>query len=681
MKALTKSIFLAVVFWGSAVTALAVSSEPSFPVNNKHTLKPLAGEDEACKYISNYLLQHHYRKLSDKDSLSQEIFNRYLNNLDNSKTLFLASEVDSLKKIYGTRIIDECLGGHLNAGFAVYNLFIRRSKEKINYMHNAVSKVHFNFSQPETLSLDRKNDPWPSDRKHLTDLWAKELKYRWLDLLSSGETNKTIRVALYKSFTTRENILNRKKAEDVFQAYIAAVTKSFDPHTSYFSPNMSESFLIDMSHSVDGIGVKLDTEGEFTVITEVIPRGSAFRSKLLKKGDKIIGVGQGVNTSITDVFGWKTEDIAKLIRGKKGTFTCLKILPYSQSGRAQVKIATLMRDKINMEDDLASKSIIQQYGHKIGVITIPSFYLDFEGKEKNDEHYNSISHDVAQILKELKDEEVEGIIIDLRNNGGGALEEAVKVTGLFIPFGPFVQISNSAGKVALLCSDDNTQKQYSGPLAVLVNRYTASASEIFAAAVQDYNRGVIIGERTFGKGTVQHIIKLPKTEKSTELGDIKLTVAKYFRVSGGSTQHEGVVPDIIMPSMIDNTSIGEDTYTNSLPWSSLSRASFMPTKDVNSEEISLLNHQFLGRASKTQQFQAYLHDVSVLNQIRKRKTVSLQERPFKSDKEIIKRLEKKWDQGKRLNRDVLLTEAESVVSDLIALKRSLLSFTRNKVSQ
>ena len=244
-----------------------------------------------------------------------------------------------------------------------------------------------------------------------------------------------------------------------------------------------------------------------------------------------------------------------------------------------------------------------------------------------------------------------------------------------------MQISNSAGKVALLCSDDHTQKQYSGPLAVLVNRYTASASEIFAAAVQDYKRGVIIGERTFGKGTVQHIIKLPKTEKSTELGDIKLTVAKYFRVSGGSTQHKGVVPDIIMPSMIDNTTIGEDTYTNSLPWSSLSRATFSATQDVNSEEISLLKQQFLGRASKTQQFQAYLHDVSVLNQIRKKKTVSLQEKPFKSDKEIVTRLEKKWEQGKRLNQDVLLTEAEGVVSDLIALKRSLLSFTSNKASR
>jgi len=477
-----------------------------------------------------------------------------------------------------------------------------------------------------------------------------------------------------KSFTSRLNLLSHQKPEDAFQAYIDALTTSFDPHTSYFSPDEYENFQIDMSRSLEGIGAKLQTESEYTVVNEVLPGGPAFKSNLLKKGDKIIGVGQGKKAEIVDVVGWRINDVVKLIRGKKGTVVRLKILPSSQAGRGPAKIIQLLRDKVDLEEQAAKKGIIQQNGKKIGVITIPSFYLDFEGQQQNAVNYSSTSRDVARILNELKAEHVDGIVIDLRSNGGGSLEESVKVTGLFIPRGPVVQISNSNGGNTVL-NDEDMQEQYNGPLAVLVNRYSASASEIFAAAIQDYDRGVIIGERTFGKGTVQSIIKLVRPitffEKSPELGEIKLTIAKFYRISGGSTQHKGVEPDILMPSMIDTATIGEDTYTSSLPWSTISKASYKPTAEITTEKITLLRQKEVERSTKTVLFQNYLHDLKTLDQIRKKKAVSLQDSAFKSEIETIKRIEKEWiqeqDSAKDISKDVLLNEAAGVVSDLVEL--------------
>ncbi|MCX6180166.1 MAG: carboxy terminal-processing peptidase [Chlorobiales bacterium] len=672
-----KSLLLTIVLLGSAepVFAFNFNTGKSALAETVITLKPTAAEDEAGKYITQNLLQNHYRKVSVNDSLSQQIFNRYLESLDGSKSYFVASEVESLRKIYGTRIDTEFLTGKANAGFGVYNFFLKRAKEKMRFMKAAADTINFNFSTPETLDLDRKNDPWPADRRQLTDLWKKELKYQWLNMKYSGESNSTIRGALAKSFINRLNLLNHQKADDAFQAYMSAVTTSFDPHTSYFSPDEYENFQIDMSRSLEGIGAKLQTESEYTVINEVIPGGPVFKANLLKKGDKIIGVGQGATGEIVDVLGWRINDVVKLIRGRKGTIVRLKILPASQAGRGPAKIVQLQRDKIDLEEQAARKSIIHQNGQKIGVITIPSFYLDFEAQQKNSGNYNSTSRDVARILNELNADHVEGVVIDLRDNGGGSLEEAVNVTGLFITTGPVVQISNAKGGKMVL-RDEDRRILYNGPLAVLVNRYSASASEIVAAAIQDYGRGVVIGERTFGKGTVQSLVKLTRPfaffGKRPELGELKLTIAKFYRISGGSTQHKGVVPDITMPSMIDTVTIGEDTYTSSLPWSTISKAFYRPTADVKQEELGILRKRFQERSSKNHLYQTYIHDVNVLNQIRKKKMTSLQDSLFKSEIETIKKIEKQWvqsqDSTKSLNKDVLLNQSAAVVSDMAELK-------------
>ncbi len=670
-----KSLLLIVVALGSAVSVFAKNAEKSAPAVTLVTLHPTAAQEEAGKYITQSLLQNHYRKISVNDSLSQQIFNRYIENLDGSKSYFVASEVQSLRKVYGSRIDDEFLAGKSNAGFGIYNFFLKRAKEKMRFMKATADTVHFNFSTPETLDLSRKADPWPSDRHQLSDLWKKELKYQWLNLKYSGESSKTIRGALAKSFTGRLNLLNRQKPDDAFQAYTYALTTSFDPHTSYFSPDEYENFQIDMSRSLEGIGAKLQTEGEYTVVSEVIPGGPAFKSSLMKKGDKIIAVGQGKTGEIIDVSGWRITEVVKLIRGKKSTIVRLKIVQASQGGRGPAKIVQLQREKIDLEEQAAKKSVIQQNGQKIGVISIPSFYLDFEGQQQNTGNYTSTSRDVTRILNELNAEHVDGIVIDLRDNGGGSLEESVNVTGLFIPAGPVVQISNSSGEKQVMYDKDR-QVVYSGPLAVLVNRYSASASEIFAAAIQDYGRGVIIGERTFGKGTVQSIIKLTRPfsffGKSPELGQIKLTIAKFYRISGASTQHKGVLPDIAMPSMIDTSIVGEDTYTSSLPWSTISRSFYRPTAEVSQEEIGVLRQKQQERASKNRQFQSYLIDLNTFNQIRKKKMVSLQDSSFKSEIETIKKIEGQWgqdqDSTKNMNKDVLLNQSAAVVSDLAELK-------------
>ena len=670
-----KSLLLTVVLLGSTESVYAANAVKTVRPEPVVIFKPSEAEEEAGKYITQNLLVNHYRKVSVNDSLSQQIFNRYLDNLDGTKSYFVASEVESLRKIFGARIDKEFLAGKANSGFGIYNFFLKRAKEKMRFMRAAADTIHFNFSAPETIDLDRKTDPWPADRRQLYDLWKKELKYQWLNLRYSGESSATVRGALDKTFTNRINLLYRQKHEDAFQAYMTAVTTSFDPHTSYFSPDEFENFQIDMSRTLEGIGAKLQTEGEYTVINEVIPGGPVFKTNLLKKGDKIIGVGQGVAGEIVDVLGWRINDVVKLIRGKKGTLVRLNILPASQAGRGPAKTVQLVRDKVDLEEQAAKKSIIQEGGRKIGVITLPSFYLDFEAQQKNTTNYNSTSRDVARILNELNAEHVDGVVIDLRDNGGGSLEEAVNVSGLFIAAGPIVQVSNATGGKMVL-RDEDRRIRYNGPLAVLVNRYSASASEIFAAAIQDYGRGIIVGERTFGKGTVQSLVKLTRPfaffGKKPELGELKLTIAKFYRISGGSTQHKGVVPDITMPSMIDTSIIGEDTYTSSLPWSTISKAFYRPTAEVNPEEIGMLKKKFQERSLKSHQYQAYLHDVTVLNQIRKKKITSLQEGTFKSEIETIKQIEKQWalapDSAKSLNKDVLINQSAAIVSDLAELK-------------
>ncbi|NTU86906.1 MAG: carboxy terminal-processing peptidase [Chlorobiaceae bacterium] len=672
-----KGLIVVIVSLGCSAQTFGKNPFPFKPAVAVVPLRPTETQLAAGRYVTQYLQKNHYRRVAVNDSLSQQIFRRYIDNLDGSKSHFLSGEVAALRTAYGNRLDNELLEGRSTAGFAIYNQFLRRSREKMRFMKATVDTVRFDFTRPESLDLDRKNDPWPADFRQLRALWRKELKYQWLSMKYSEGSGKSIRTELSKTYANRLRLLSRQKSDDAFQAYMYAVTTSFDPHTSYFSPDEFENFQIDLSRSLEGIGAKLQMESEYTVVNEIIPGGPAFKSNLLKKSDRIIGVGQGAAGEIVDVRGWRINDVVKLIRGSKGTLIRLKIYPASQGGRGPAKVIQLVRDKVNLQEQAARKSFIDVDGRKIGVITIPSFYLDFEAQKLNANNFNSTTRDVARILQDLNSAGVDGVIIDLRDNGGGSLEEAVNVTGLFIPAGPVVQISNSSGGKMVL-RDEDKRIMYEGPLAVLVNRYSASASEIFAAAVQDYGRGVIVGEQTFGKGTVQSLVKLSRPfgflSRQTDLGQLKLTIAKFYRISGGSTQHKGVSPDIAIPSLIDNSSVGEDTYTSSLPWSTISRTFYRPVSDISRDDILHLRQNYHAASLQNKTSREYLRDLGILNRIRKRKVVALSEAAYKAENDELKRIEKRWmiepDSIRDSSRDFMLNRSAEIVTRLVELKKS-----------
>ena len=666
---LYQALFVCLILLISGSHTLALSAK-----SDAAPLKPTPTQEEASRYIAQYLMQNHYRKVPANDSLSQQIFNRYLDNLDNSRSYFMASEVERLRRDVGTHIDDDFIAGKPSGGFTIYNLFLQRAREKMQFMMKTLKTAKFNYKVVESLEVDRKKAPWPADRKELEELWRKELKYQYLTMKYSGDKGKSIETNLLKSYTNRLKLLDQQKPDDAFQAYMYAVTTSFDPHTSYFSPDEYENFQIDMSRSLEGIGAKLQMENEYTVVNEIIPGGPAFKSNMLKKGDRIIGVGQGSTGEIVDVIGWRINDVVKKIRGRKGSVVRLKVLPASQANKGPARIITIVRAKVDLQEQAAQKKIVFQNGHKIGVIVIPSFYLDFEGEKQQKKDYTSTSRDVTKILNELNREHVEGIIIDLRENGGGSLEEAVNVTGLFITEGPVVQVSNALGGKMVL-RDEDSHVLYSGPLEVLVNRYSASASEIFAAAIQDYGRGLIVGDRTFGKGTVQSIVTIQRPfnmfMKQPDLGQLKLTIAKFYRISGGSTQHIGVLPDIVLPSMIDPEVVGEDTYTSSLPWTTISKAAYTPQGSISRDDIAAMKKKFEERSAQDKLYQSYLADLSTLSRIRKRKSIALSEAGFKTENQTLKRIQESWGDsnvktGKKKNIDFILQEAAGIMDDLVS---------------
>ncbi len=663
LSGLLLALFLAV----SPATFLSTPAEGS-------PLEPSPVQEEAERYLSRYLMQYHFRQVAVDDSLSSEVLSRYLDELDRTRSYFLSSDVRSFREKFGRSMDDEFLSGKADAGFAIYNRFLSQARKKMRYMISLFEKDAFDFTLRESIELNREEAPWPESDDELHDLWRKEAKYQLLNLRHSGEEDEEEpRKVLVKRYKNRLSLLEQQNAEDAFRAYTMALTTSFDPHTRYFSPGDFEDFQIDISRSLEGIGAKLQSENEYTVINEVIPGGPAFRSDLLKKGDRITGVGQGKQGEIVDIVGWRTTDVVRLIRGKKGSTVRLKILPVSQGNKGPSKIISIVRDEVRLEEQTAKKEVILSGGRKIGVISIPAFYLDFEGQTKNKPDYKSTSRDVKKILAELRKEGVEGIVLDLRNNGGGALDEAVKLTGLFISDGPVVQIRNSQGGKIVL-KDEDPELVYKGPLAVLVNRYSASASEILAAAIQDYGRGVVIGGRTFGKGTVQSIMKIRRPfnfiYKKDDLGQLKLTVAKFYRISGESTQHMGVRPDIVFPSLIDSEVVGEDNYTSSLPWDVISPARYSHSSWLTGADVEDLRQRFVERTRIDSAYASYVRDLNVLNGFRKKEVVPLFEPEFKAEMDRIENFEAQWN--KEDQPDLLLTESAAVVIDMADLSQNRL---------
>lgn len=624
----TANIFLArstdynLNFWSSPDTIKTAKPE-----------KYMSTEDQL---INTILTRYHYRKYQLNDSLSNVIFNRYLKSLDYNRMYFLQSDIDNFKK-YRFQLDDDIKDGDIKPAYVIFNIFRKRMTNRIEYAKILLNKG-FDFTKDEKFKLDRKDSPWAKDSTEYNDLWRKRVKNDALSLMLTGKKWDGVKKTLTKRYDTLIRNLDQYSDEDVFQLFENSYTEALDPHTNYMSPITSDNFKIDMSRSLEGIGAQLQTEDEYTKIVKVIPGGPAFKSKLFHPGDRIISVGQGKKGEMVDVVGWRITDVVQLIRGPKGSIVRLQILPASEGINAKPKTITLVRDKIKLEEQSAKDKIINikgnKGGYKIGVITIPAFYSDFEAEQRGDKNYKSTTRDVKKLLTQLKKENIKGLIIDLRNNGGGSLEEAVKLTGLFIKDGPVVQIKRSNGMIRE--EDDNdTTIFYNGPMAVLVNRFSASASEIFSAAIQDYGRGFIIGEQTYGKGTVQNLIDLNRLIPSAKhkLGQIKLTIAKFYRVNGESTQHMGVIPDITYPSAIDPKEFGESSQSSSLPWDTIAPTQYTVYGHIK-KYIPQLEKDHLKRINNNDtEWAKYLDEVNEYKEAHAMKYVSLNEATRKKQQE------------------------------------------------
>ena len=586
-KYLAYPVLLALSGVAVAAGAPATVAPASSPVPAAQTppkpLAPTADEGEAGVLAARFLTRFHYRRLPLDDAMSQKIFKRYLEALDSDKLFFTQADIDGFGK-YKDTLDDAIKNEDLAAPFAMFNLYERRIGERVAYARSLLAKG-FDFNRDESYRFDRDKAPWAKDTAELDDLWRKRVKNDWLRLKLAGKPDAEIRDTLEKRYQNYLDRVYQLNSEDVFQTFMNAYAMSIGPHTNYLGPRASENFDIAMKLSLEGIGAVLQRQDDYTAIREIVPGGPAALSNKLRVGDRIVGVGQGTSGPITDVIGWRLDDVVEKIRGPKDTVVRLEILPADAGPDGKHVVIDLTRKKVSIEEQAAKDSVIDVDGdgakRRIGVISLPTFYQDFEARRRGDPNYKSATRDVMRLVRTLEQGKVDGIIIDLRNNGGGSLSEATDLTGLFIDKGPVVQVRNATGSVQEE-DDPHPGLIYSGPLAVLVNRASASASEIFAGAIQDYGRGLIIGENTFGKGTVQNLIDLDEIAHNEKpiFGEVKMTIAQFFRVDGSSTQLRGVVPDIAFPLSIDVKHFGESSYDNALPWSSIAPANYVPSADL-----------------------------------------------------------------------------------------------------
>ncbi len=644
--------------------ALADTSDAPLPV-----LAPQSQHATASKRITARFTRGHYKKVKVSDALSIEVFDRFIKQLDYSRSVFLATDVAGFSK-HSMEFDDVFARGKLSLAYDIYNLNMQRRLERYQYAltllgrntdaskDSVEAKSPFDFTKDEVYHYDREDSPWPNSEAELDELWRLKVKSDALNLTLAGKEWPKVKEVLTKRYKYAIKRLKQSESEDVFQLVMNSFARVVEPHTSYLSPRNAERFQMDMNLSLEGIGAVLRAEEDYTVIQSVVTGGPADKSKQLKAKDRIVGVAQD-DQDFEDVIGWRLDDVVEKIKGPKGTTVRLQVLSGESDDEANIKIVTIVRDKIKLEDRAAKSEVYFQEtglettdtdeqaknkGKKIGVITIPSFY-------------NNLSRDVKKELDELKEQEVQGIIIDLRGNGGGSLPEATLLTGLFIDKGPVVQIRNSADRVDVHRDRDGIS-YYDGPLTVMVDRYSASASEIFAAAIQDYGRGVIIGEHTFGKGTVQQHRGLGRVYDLYEnpLGSIQYTIAKFYRINGGSTQHKGVLPDIAFPTAVDPKDWGESKEENALPWDHIDKAQYTKLSDVGAD-VSYLTSLYQQRTKENAEFNYLLSDIEKYKAEKDDKTISLN---LKTRKE--KREEGKTKQLTRANERLARMGKEKVES-------------------
>ena len=616
MKRILGSTTLALVLALGAVTAHAKTS-----ANDWDALQPDRDQVIASLNVVELLKRHHYNKPPLDDARSEKIFDSYIKMLDPSRSFFTATDIAEFDP-WRKQFDDFLREGKLDPGFTIYKRYLTRQKERLDYalamLNKGVDKI--DFTVDEDFQVDREKAPWAKDRAELDDLWRKRVKDEVLRQRLTGKDDKAIQDLLVRRYKSQLARLGQTRSEDIFQAYINAFAQTYDPHTNYLSPDNAENFDINMSLSLEGIGAVLQSDNDHVKVVRLVPAGPAEKSKQLAPADKIVGVAQG-DGEMVDVLGMRLDEVVKMIRGPQGSKVRLEVIPASNAPNDEsTRVVAITREAVKLEEQAAKKSVLDLKhdgkSFKLGVVEVPAFYLDFKAFRAGDPNYKSTTRDVKRLISELQKDKVDGIVIDLRNNGGGSLQEATELTGLFIDQGPTVLVRNSDGRVDVLAGEE-TNAFYTGPLAVLVNRLSASASEIFAGAMQDYHRALIVGGQTFGKGTVQTIQPLNH-------GELKLTLAKFYRVSGQSTQHQGVVPDIEYPPIVDTKEIGESALPEAMPWDSIN-AVVRPSSDPFGPYIADLKRLHEERTATNPDFVFSRERLELNRELMKDKTVTLNE--------------------------------------------------------
>lgn len=653
---------------------------------------PLAPEPHHTKVVReivNIFRFYHYEEQEFDDTLSALVYNKYLDMLDGNRMYFMASDIQDFAP-YKYKLDDDLKASDLTFPYLVYNRLTERMNERIDFALST-KESDFDYTGSDTYKYDREKDPWLKSRKSLDSLWNLKLKSESLSLRLAGKKEEQSEETLRKRYTNLRDQLKKQRSEDVFQLYMNALAESIEPHTSYFSPRTAESFKISMSNSLEGIGATLRTDGEYTKVVSVTKGSPADKSKEISANDKIISIAQGDDGEMEDVIGWRIDDVVSKIRGAKGTVVRLEIIPSGAGPNTPTKIVRLVRDKIKLEEQSAKSEIInlkyKERNYQIGVVHLPSFYLDFEAMQRKEKDYKSTTGDVTKILTEFKSKNVDAVIMDLRGNGGGSLYEAVELTGLFIDQGPVVQVRDSHGGVEVKTDEPGTA--YSGPLAVMVDRFSASASEIFAAAIQDYGRGIIVGSQTYGKGTVQNLIDLSRVmpTETAKLGQLKITMAKFYRISGGSTQHAGVTPDIEIPGMFSAEEFGESSEPTALPYDKIASTSYKVLGNLQ-PIIPTLRKEHEARMSVSSDYAYLLDNIKEYNRRKEEKFITLNEMKLKSERDEADKKELERYNKRRISKglapiqklddkpvddkddDFLLDETGAILIDMIRLLNS-----------
>lgn len=669
-----------------AVPALSSTSEVLEP-----TLAPLPKHEKIGLLATEFVQKSHYGQSSVDDKLSSKVLDRYIESLDSGRMYLLASDVAAFDK-YRYQI-DDMLGPEpMTPVFDMFEVYRTRARERLEFALEQLD-TDLDFSTNEEYVFDRSKIPWATSTAELDDLWRKRVKNDALSLVLADKSMDETKDILHKRYSRFLKRMDQVKNEDVFETFMNAFAQTLDPHSSYLSPRNSEEYRIQMSLSYFGIGASLQIEDDYVKVINIIPGGPAAINGALQPNDRITAVGQGEDGELVDVIGWRLDDVVQLIRGPADTVVQLQVLPGDALPGAAQQVISLTRNQVKLEEQAAKSKIVTvpRDGREwsIGVIEVPSFYRDYRALSNGDKDYTSTTKDVKRLIGELEEKGIDGLIMDLRDNGGGHLTEATALSGLFIDNGPVVQLRSSSGRISRLDDPDPVPRvAYNGPLAVLVNRYSASASEIFAAAIQDYARGIIIGQQTFGKGTVQNLYSLDQYVRHTDdegLGQLTLTVGKYYRVTGESTQHRGVKPDIPLPSSIDTEVVGESARDSALPWDTIRTTRFQPGTPLDTT-IASLNAEQLLRSKDDPDYQFLLEGIHDVAEVRSKESVSLNIDVRRSEREdaLQRRLAHENERRAALGMepvasvdklddveepDVHLDQAAAIVTDLVQMRQ------------